>query len=388
MQSDQNLIDLAAFAKAHFRPSKKSSKKSAPADDPSVASESAALIPLLKSVDHKNSKAAVKLFSYVVAYGKNANERPLASFVENLSLELVDEAFMQVIRQTRQNPSPEATVRMWHLLLCLSTLFFASPVIQPVVRQTLATAAFGGNVVIAQFAQLAYFRFDARCQIGAHVKAPPAQFVESIPSHVNECHMTLGASLCELMWHQRTTFPKCRVPVFMHRICKALIGQGAFEKEGVFKNVGNQVVVEKLCADIDNGTAALADADLTVLATVFKRWLALLPWPMVPIDVYPKLLEQDQGKNYVAIADDLPRISRDSLAYLVGFLKDFVKAEPRTGMGLVPVAMMFGLTVVRPSHFHQTKMRELYEVSKDFMVALVQSWDVSDVYPLNEALYL
>jgi hypothetical protein len=388
IHTDQSLTDFNTFVKGYFKAIKKPTKKTGPPEDLSVADDNVGRIPLLKSVDHKFSKAAVRLFTYILSYGKGTNDRPVSFFVEQIfsNIELIDEAYIQVLRQTRHNPSVDASLKMWTLVLVLCTIFFGSPVIQPVVRHTLATAAFSENERLAHVAQLAYLRFDGRCQVGVSLKSPSSAFIESIPGHITDCHYTLGASLFELLWQQKNTLPQCPVPVFMHRICQALIAQGAFEKEGVFKNSGNQQKVEKLCADIDNGRDNLAEADVHVLTTVFKRWLLLLPQPLVPIDVYPKLLEPKEGKNYVLIAAEIPQLYRDSLAYLVGFLKDFVKAESKTKMGLVPAATMFGLTVVRPGTFNQSKMKELYEVSKEFVIALIQSWDVSDIYPLNEEL--
>jgi hypothetical protein len=84
------------------------------------------------------------------------------------------------------------------------------------------------------------------------------------------------------------------------------------------------------------------------------------------------------------LAEELPKIYRDALAYLVGFLKELVLAEQKTKMGLVPVAMLFGLTLVRSGALDQSKMRALYDASRNFVIALIQSWDVSDIYPLSE----
>jgi hypothetical protein len=388
IQSDQNLVDLATFAKNNFRAIKKTGKKVGQ-EDPSLADDNLTRIPLLKSVDHKFAKSAVKLFVYVLGYGKGNPERPLPAFVEQLSAtpELVDEVYIQVVRQTRQNANHEATVRMWDLLLVLATLFCASPLVQPVIRQSVASAAFCQDQALAARVQLVYLRFDGRCQIGAHVKGPSSAFIETIPSQVNECHFTLGASLFELMWQQRKTLPRCPVPIFMHRICNALIAQGAFEKEGGFKAVGNQLKVDRLCADIDVGRDRLEEAELAVLVTVFKKWLTVLPQPLVPVELYPVLLEQRDGKNYVAMAKELPIIYRDTLAYLIGFLKECVKSEQKTKMGLVTMATMFGMTVARPGDMNQSKVRDLFAVCKDFVIALLKEWDVSQTYPLKPELY-
>jgi hypothetical protein len=386
IRTDQNLVNLAFFVKGSFRALKKSSKKKE-VDDPFQADDSSSKIPLLKSVDHKYAKAAVKLFSYIVAYGGNEG-RPLSAFVDQLAAApaLVDEAYMQTIRQTRGNPNQAAVAKMWVLILVLCTLFCASVVVQPAIRQILATAACSKDGALTDIAQLAYLRFDGRCHIGTHARAPSGVFIEAIPSHVTVCHFTLGASLFELMWQQRKTLPRCPVPIFMHKICSALVSKGALEKVEVLKSAGNPATVERLCADIDAGKAVLEAADLAVLVTVFKRWLGMLPQPIVPLDVYPRLLEQTTPEDYVFLAGELPRISRNALAYLVGFFKRFVEGGRNTRAGIGQVVETLALTVIRQGCGNQSKAKDLSDMSKRFAQALIQVWDVSEIYPLPAKL--
>jgi hypothetical protein len=273
---------------------------------------------------------------------------------------------------------------MWQLLLVLTTLFLASPVIQPVVRQTLATMSFTEHKAIAQMAQLAYLRFHARCQVGAHMRSAAVTFIDGITGHCEECHFTFGASLCELLWRQRKTHPRLKIPVFLHQICSGLRARGAFDNNGAFKAAGNQRIVDRVCQDIDHGRNVLGDADLATLAAIFKRWLGMLPAPLVPVEFYPRLSDHGDARNAVQIADALPRMYQDSLAYVVGFLREFVKAEARGGMAIGAVAMLFGVCVVRPVNMNPEKMKELYNLAWNFMTGLIQVWDVSDVYPMEE----
>jgi hypothetical protein len=48
------------------------------------------------------------------------------------------------------------------------------------------------------------------------------------------------------------------------------------------------------------------------------------------------------------------------------------------------VAMLFGVCVVRPVNMNPEKMKELYNLAWNFMTGLIQVWDVSDVYPMEE----
>jgi hypothetical protein len=63
---------------------------------------------------------------------------------------------------------------------------------------------------------------------------------------------------------------------------------------------------------------------------------------------------------------------QDSLAYVVGFLRELVRAEAPAGIVISAVSMMFGVCVVRPANVNAERMKELYNLSGNFITGLIQ----------------
>jgi hypothetical protein len=143
---------------------------------------------------------------------------------------------------------------------------------------------------------------------------------------------------------------------------------------------------------MDDGKDFCNDANLSDLASLFKRWLGEMPTPIVPLHMYPKFLERKATKDYLPLLEDMPFINRDMLAYLVGFLKEYLKAQPSTRPAL---SRMLGTNIMRyvssdPAENQNPvvmagKMKECSEIAHEFMSAMLNDWDTSFMYPLDES---
>jgi hypothetical protein len=340
-------------------------------------------VPILKSVDAKLSKVAIRLFSYIVGYGQRNPDKSLASFVDLIHSEprLVDEAFVQVIRE-QKHESPQFVLRMWELLLTLATVFFVSPTYQPFVRQTLATAALGQNKAVVDIAQLSYIRCCARCTSGATFRIGPPAFIEQIANHVRVCSFTFGASLRELMYRQRATHPSLRVPVFMKQLCGQLLGLGIGGAPETFQSPVSKARLDALALGIDLGQDMLRGASLAWAASLLRRWLGDLPVSIVTPDVYPRLQEGEHG--WIRAVEGMSVVHRDALAYLIGFLKEVALGGSRTDATMGSLAFIIGSNCVRVQSSDMKEVKEGGELAKNLFKCLIANWDVTDVYPGKE----
>jgi hypothetical protein len=255
IETDQQLISVVDFCRRYLRvPKRFASRRPSDlcADDWLFPDEIGPVVPLLKSVDQKHAKSAGKLSAQILGYCQNVGGHSLQSFVSFLQAEtrLIDEAYVQVIRQARHH-NPQFVYRMWELLLALSTLFMVSPVYEPFVRQFLATAAFGQNKLIVDIAQLAYLRFCSLSLLGSHFRAMPAAFIEQIPNHLNGCSFTFGASLRELMYRQRIVHSRMRIPMIMHWFTSHLITLGVIGAVRAFQLPVDKARIEEMVNKID-----------------------------------------------------------------------------------------------------------------------------------------
>jgi hypothetical protein len=388
IETDQKPIDLLQFCRTHCRVPKRAAHRgdTFSVDDCLSADASSAGIPVLNSVDQRQIKAAQELFSYVVRYGTDPAQKPLSVYYEAIQrdLSLVDEAFVQVIRQARNNPTSEGMYRMWELLLVLSTCFVSTTALQPFVRQHLASAALGQVQLIHSIAQLCYLRFCARCHMQTHLRNIGPEFVNQIPNHVHECSFITGASLYELMWHQRLSAPKCPVPLILHRMCDIMISRGALEMEKIFQATMNNTKLENLMNYINCGYDMFKTLDAPAIGSVFRRWLSELPQAIIVPEIYLAIIEhRDDQDRFFQIIEELPKIHRNCLAYIVGFLKVVVAAEPKTKVGIAAVAMLFGSSCIKINSLDAAKVKEAGGLARDIMKYLIGNWDVAGIYPLD-----
>jgi hypothetical protein len=386
IQADQNPIDWSDFAKNHLRRTTKffGRASAASGDEICLADDNPSSIPVLKTVDDRKSKNAKAMFKYIISYGKRDKVQPISTYLAMLkdSPELIDEAFIQLVRQTRNNPSIDAMLRMWDLLFVISPIFSPSPIIQGVVRHVLAKSAFGQNRAVAQIAQVTYIRFDARCRSSSSMKVIPAGLTE-IPAQLEDCPYVMGMSLFELMWRQRKVCPRCPIPLLMHKFCQYLINHGAFESEGTFQQSPPWASLEKLASNLDSGRDIFADNDLAGMAGLFKKWLLELPVSLIPPEAYPGLVAHRQAKKYIPVVQTITKVHKDTLAYLVGFLKEFVAAQAKTKADPQPVVQLFGSSCLRVVLDKPEEMIESSAIAREVMQVLINTWDVRRVYPLD-----
>jgi hypothetical protein len=188
------------------------------------------------------------------------------------------------------------------------------------------------------------------------------------------------------MWCQRVRFPLLRVPVLPHQIATAMLLHGAEQREGIFRLPGTMKKVKELEIAVGRGPAALKIAELNDLGSLLKSWYGSLPQPLVTRDVAEKLRIGEEPARYVEAADALETINRLTLMYLIGFLQRVAKAEEATKMGPKNLAICFSPNLIDMSAASDpTKAAEASDIAQAFVIALIEHWDTSEVYPLPES---
>ena len=219
-----------------------------------VADDNINCIPLLKSIDTKQAKMCQKAFKFIVKYCHKTEKNDVDYFAQMIKQNnfLIDEVYLQLYKQTRNNQSVDSEIRAWDLILVMSTCFMCTKLLLPFVKQILAIAANGTNKRVAATAQLSYIRFQAQF----YSFEPPQysdEYIKEIPSHTNNCKQNFGVSLFEIMWRQRIDHPKLPIPLFVYDTLELLKKKGAFENEGAFSTPGNKNKIQELVKMINNG---------------------------------------------------------------------------------------------------------------------------------------
>jgi hypothetical protein len=356
---------------------------------------------LLKSVADKFSKLALKMFKLILSY-TGADPPAVGDYDDIVSIlamvtrtvELRDELFFQLIKQTQgcslqdEREKVECEIRTWQIFLVAATAFPSTRNAEIPIRQYLSQVVVADNERAATIASFTLMRFNTRCLWG---KPLDVNFdVSEVLSIVNDPWKEtppFAASLEEHMWAQRKRYPLLPVPRMPHLIATAMLAQGAERREGIFRLPGNGKTVKKLIASISKRLNVIEGAELNDLASLFKSWYGSLPESLVSKELVTNLGEAAVSQQYVDFADGLPELSKLTLMYLIGFLRklslsvEFTKMTPRN------LAICFAPNIVDLSGIFDTvKATQLAEVAQQFMVALIEEWDVTEAYPPTEAM--
>ena len=378
--NDRNLVNVTEWAKENLRGNKRSWRKKSDVryDELLSYDENLSSVPLLNNME-KQQKNAVKLFMFALAYGKKKNDKPITTYVELIwnNRQTINEAYVQVIKLLTNTPSVEIQYQMWKLMLVLTTLFLASGRVSDLVKQFLSKAAFSSDKEEAKRAQLCYLRYYSNSYRGGSVEnLPDATVLQKIPDQITSCTKVIGITLLELMWRQKQDKPKLSIPFFLLEMCKVIIDKGGLKSPDTFTVSGNKKGIDDLVSKIDIGDSeCLQASNLHDLAYVFKWWLRLLPIPVVPS-------ESVTMTNVVEAAERIPGPNKETLAYIVGFLKEYIQEQPDRRTML---CMMFGSSLVRLESSDPIMVKEMSDLSRDFLETLIDNWDVSWIYPSGES---
>ncbi|EAY13021.1 RhoGAP domain containing protein [Trichomonas vaginalis G3] len=386
---DRLSIDVRQFATMNFNQRTKGSlfsKKLIPPDNLLQYSTDSSVLPILKRTPEKLTKRCVDIFNLVFDYCKQKPQALPSTLVKMLINEnnFIDETYIILIKLITNNPSNDDIKRVWDLILVVCTFFPPSIGFRPFVRHIVAAEALGTNNQTNAIAKMAYIRLAARCDCGEIFPEQPEQWTNLIPTHPITDFFIFGAPLLELIYAQRRTAPKCTVPIFMVDFIKELFEAGCNTMEGMFRLPGNQSQIKLMVDEIQAGQNVIKGAELADLASLFKKWLADLPEPVVPMSMYQDLTEAIRNQTILEFVETLPKVNHDTLGYLIGYLKEFIKHADVTKMSIIPVSMIFGANIVRIVSTDQYVLKEMTDNGKKFIQYLISNWDTSFIYPLPE----
>lgn len=380
-------FDIEAFANEHFRKPKTKSKGPIWEFSGDSISDS-----LLASLNKNASKEAVKFFKAMLKVVKDHKEKnEMVAIVESCRKEpeLVDEVLCQCVKQTTEAPS-EAMVPYLNVILTIVTLFLPSPFMHDFLFWHLAMVQSRSEVQrIKELAQFAFIRL-----IGSIDNEKPCfdytkpEDIVAIKTHPALGSHVFGSCLNEIFWVQARTHPNCPVPFVMHEMAEAMIRLGAENTQGIFRLPGNLGKVNEMAARANRGERYLEGANAHDVASLFKKWVREIPGGILGCAKTSEMLAcHDNNARIIAVADSLPPERRSILMYLVGFLRRMAKSDSVTLMGIPNLAMVFAPNISRiPDDTNPLNQASMTNNVIACLSALIVSWDVSAIYPLNENL--
>lgn len=386
------------FAQENFKPRKATlfSKQVTTAAKLSEFSPEPLKDVLLSKTD--NPKLACSCFDHILSYiGVNKCKTPdlYANKLIKICLEnnsLVDEVYIQVLKEINKCPELSISKKAWDLLLIISTIIPPSSSIIPVLLSFIsATVASHPSSQFERISQLVYIRLEARYNDGKIMKnrADPLSLHE-IPNQINPSYNPqFGFSLNEIMWRQKESFPRLPFPYIVYAMIEEIKKKNGYHITGLFRLPGNMKLVGDLSTEIGvtkDIEESLQNLTLHDVGSLLKQWFRDLENPVVPFDIAEELEKTRDHQKRLEIAQKLPRKNKYTLMFLVGFLQEAKTHANETKMEDNNLAIVFGPNIVQlqdKRSSDQNAMRIYTSLGNEFLLDLIHMWDTSEIYPLD-----
>lgn len=399
--------DIEKFAKDNLNFNKGIFRKKASVRDMLSWTSSSISAPMVGADwDKTHKKAAIDLFRLVQIYMGDRKARPgmtLNSVAQDIlhatysNEKLRDELYVQLCRQTTENPLRDSLLRGWELLAVCLAFVPPSTAFQPALtnyvnrhRDPAFADAFPEvgkwpiHVQVSHYAGVACKRLE---RIGfAGKKQPRKPSTEDIDqARIQIFRQSMfGNTLSEVMALQQERFPNRQLPWVQVALSQQVLALNGKETEGIFRVSADVDEVNALKTRIDNwelpDASTLTDAHAP--ASLLKLWYRELYEPLIPDSLYAASVAA--GSDYAAasrVLQRLPHINRLVLTYLISFLQQFSAPEvvSQTKMDSANLAMVFAPNCLRCTSQDPRIILENARKEMTFLKSLITNLDTSQV---------
>ncbi|ALC46867.1 RhoGAP93B [Drosophila busckii] len=361
---------------------------------------------LALSRDKADKKTAMELFKLVQIYmgdrkarqGMSLNSVAIDIITASLpQQQLRDELYVQLCRQTTENPKRESLIRGWELMAICLSFVPPSPTFQPTLlnyvnRHRDPSFATGFmevckwpiHVQISHYATVCCRRLDRIGSSGRRLaKKPSGDEVEQARQQILRNSM-FGNTLGEVMELQKDKFPFRKLPWIQTTLSEHVLLLNGKQTEGIFRVSAD--VDEVNCMknrldrwDVPDYTNNMVDAHAP--ASLLKLWYRELYDPLIPDDYYEDCVNTEDPDKAKEIVNKLPQINQLVLTYLIHFLQQFSNSDvvSCTKMDSSNLAMVFAPNCLRCTSDDPKVILENARKEMSFIHVLIQHMDTTHV---------
>ena len=350
--------------------------------------------PLLKTTE-PFPKAAQELFKFILDYCKPGSKllpSGLIPLVNNDPI-LIDELYAQILKVLRNNPNIDYRIKGWELFCVTCSIYRIDP--QSVNAQNgfnsllcsfIANSTRDPTRGISHFALISYIRFTSQKSL-QYTNDELDQWIH----RTSLGFKPIGSCLYEHLWFQRSTSPNCPIPIILHELCQGLLAKKDEMSNGALLAEGRAADIEALITTLNNNlnnnnAEVLKTTSVRDIMSVIKKWLILLPNPIIPSEFFDQLIECEP-QNYIEFVNKLPDLHKNTLIYIIGFLRDLSKLQEITNMSESALALKFGPSIINPNPKDAQIVHQIAITAKKFMLELLHNLDVVSVYPLPDSAF-
>ncbi|XP_041976226.1 rho GTPase-activating protein 39 isoform X2 [Aricia agestis] len=402
--------DIEIFAKDNLNFNKGIFRRKASVRDMLSWTSSSISAPMVGVAwDKAHKKAAIDLFRLVQIYMGDRKARPgmtLNSVAQDIlhatfaNEKLRDELYVQLCRQTTENPLRDSLLRGWELLSVCLAFVPPSPAFQPALTNYVnrhRDPAFADcfpeigkwpiHIQVSHYASVACKRLERiGCGGKKQPRKPSTEDIDQARIQIFRQSM-FGNTLSEVMALQKERFPNRQLPWVQVALSQQVLALNGKETEGIFRVSADVDEVNALKAKIDNwelpDASTLTDAHAP--ASLLKLWYRELYEPLIPDSLYGACVAAGHDPAACARAlQRLPPLNRLVLTYLVSFLQQFSAPEvvSQTKMDSSNLAMVFAPNCLRCTAQDPRVILENARKEMTFMKTLITNLDTSHVQDL------
>ncbi|XP_052902093.1 uncharacterized protein LOC128309689 isoform X2 [Anopheles moucheti] len=355
--------------------------------------------------DKAGKKMATDLFKLVQIYMGDRKARIGMSLI-SVAIDIVtmamgqaqlrDELYIQMCRQTTENPSRDSLIRGWELMAICLSFVPPSPTFQPALlgyinrhRDPSFATTFPEvgkwpiHVQISHYATIACRRLDRIGSSGRkQAKRPSEDEINQAREQIFRDSM-FGNTLSEVMELQKERFPERQLPWIQTTLSEQVLLLNGKQTEGVFRVPADvdEVNVLKNLIDRWEFPENKGTMDAHAPASLLKLWYRELYDPLIPDELYDECVQTEDPVEAAAIVEKLPKINRLVLTYLIHFLQQFSLPDvvANTKMDSSNLAMVFAPNLLRCQSQDPKVILENARKEMTFMRTLIQHMDTSSV---------
>ncbi|XP_041788238.1 uncharacterized protein LOC121603496 isoform X5 [Anopheles merus] len=355
--------------------------------------------------DKAGKKMATDLFKLVQIYMGDRKAR-IGMSLNSVAIDIVtmamgqaqlrDELYIQMCRQTTENPSRDSLIRGWELMAICLSFVPPSPTFQPALlgyinrhRDPSFATSFPEvgkwpiHVQISHYATIACRRLDRIGSSGRkQAKRPTEDEINQAREQIFRDSM-FGNTLSEVMELQKERFPDRQLPWIQTTLSEQVLLLNGKQTEGIFRVPADVDEVNMLKNLIDRWEFPenKGTMDAHAPASLLKLWYRELYDPLIPDELYDECVQTEDPAEAAAIVEKLPKINRLVLTYLIHFLQQFSLPDvvANTKMDSSNLAMVFAPNLLRCQSQDPKVILENARKEMTFMRTLIQHMDTSSV---------
>lgn len=335
--------------------------------------------PLMASLSKGAKKPALAIFKLLLTYtgdikSKNNPMSTMKKWLDEIfdTVEIIDEAYCQLIKQTNVCPDNDKALKAWELFAVAVRLLKPTES----VRQYIASYCLRQMDAGHQYAFVAYAAFCLRRL--KHQKVVDMPSLAELERMKNEpiAPSAFGCMIEDIMSFEMQKNATVTIPRPLRALTAAVEDKGGFRTEGIFRVPGDVATIERIREEMQVGNYACATSDPNVPAGLLKMWFRDLAEPIVPYEVFDACIENRSNfAGIMAVLETIPPNNYNILEHLVLFLQRMAVPEVArvTKMSVDNLAMVFAPNLLRIPDGSKISQFVAPQYQQDFVRTLIEN---------------